>query len=150
VIPSLFAIHIASAQTKSDAPPSVTSLEDAALAELKKKGVAGKFVIKAFKPEGYMDEITRFTVSQPKGPKGEYSFRTEHKKDIMVSGGGMYAIGVHRFDGSVRIHNYTFVSSGDKDNRLTFALMEQGYVYLRGKGKVVAPNGTATELGTTQ
>ena len=45
---------------------------------------------------------------------------------------------VHRFFGTVEVAGYRFVGEGDKSERLTFGLIDGvGYVYLRGRGKVV-------------
>jgi hypothetical protein len=51
-------------------------------------------------------------------------------------------------DVGIRMHGYTFVGEGDILNRLTFVVIKDvGYVYLRGKGKVISPEGVTTKLG---
>ena len=43
---------------------------------------------------------------------------------------------------------YKFISEGDRFNKLTFAVIQdQGYVYLRGKGKVISADGSEKLLG---
>ncbi|RJQ51373.1 MAG: hypothetical protein C4526_10335 [Nitrospiraceae bacterium] len=55
---------------------------------------------------------------------------------------------IHEIYGSVRIGNYNFLNEGDKSDRLNFGIIESyGYVYLRGKGKVILPDGTEVKLG---
>jgi ankyrin repeat protein len=46
---------------------------------------------------------------------------------------------IHRFARTVKVGNYTFIGEGDRENRLTFLLLDEGYVYLRGKGRVIPP-----------
>ena len=54
---------------------------------------------------------------------------------------------VHRFAGTVKLGSgYTFVSNTDKLNRLTFILTEECYVYLRGEGIVMTPEGKTIVL----
>lgn len=58
---------------------------------------------------------------------------------------------IHRFDGEVRFDNAkkaVVVGEGDERNRLTFVLLSDiGYIYVRGEGKVVFPDGRTVELG---
>ncbi len=55
---------------------------------------------------------------------------------------------IHRYDGRVeREDGYTFIGEGDKWNRLTFAVLDTGYVYVRGIGRVVLPDGKEVTLG---
>src|SRR3990167_4930371 len=55
---------------------------------------------------------------------------------------------IHRFKGKVKFCSYTFIGDGDKANRFTFCFIKDiGYVYLRGKGKVIPDNGKEVELG---
>lgn len=55
---------------------------------------------------------------------------------------------IHRFMGRVRIGPYVFESQGDQRNRLTFALIKDiGYVYIRGMGRVILPDGAERVFG---
>lgn len=54
---------------------------------------------------------------------------------------------VHRLIGEIAIGNWTFFGEKDVARPLTFVLTKEGYVYLRGKGKVRLPNGTTVQLG---
>lgn len=60
---------------------------------------------------------------------------------------------VHRFSGEVKFANTklpVFIGDGDKSNRLTFLLLKDtGYIYMRGRGRVVFPDGRTVELGNT-
>ncbi len=65
---------------------------------------------------------------------------------------------IHRFAGEVRLGGGlggeglpTVIGEGGKGDRLTFVLLEGvGYVYLRGKGKVVYPDGKIVKLGKSE
>lgn len=55
---------------------------------------------------------------------------------------------IHRFAGTFSAPGYTFVSDGDSLHRLTFALIDSiGYVYVRGKGRVIPATGAELRLG---
>jgi hypothetical protein len=66
---------------------------------------------------------------------------------------GNYSINIwtqgrlHRYDGKINCAGYTFVGEGDEKNRLTFVVLERSYVYIRGKGRVILPNGQEIKLG---
>jgi len=58
-------------------------------------------------------------------------------ESIILPGGADGTI--HRFIGVIRIGAYTFIGENDLLNPLTFVLLKDlGYVYLRGKGKVMS------------
>jgi len=59
---------------------------------------------------------------------------------------------VHRYEGEVRINFdsdlFTFFGEGDKLHRLSFCVIENiGYVYLRGRGRVLLKNEKEVKLG---
>ena len=58
---------------------------------------------------------------------------------------------IHRFSGEVRFDNAklpVFFGEGDERHRLTFVLLSDvGYVYVRGQGRVVFPDGRTVRLG---
>lgn len=54
---------------------------------------------------------------------------------------------VHRFVGEITVGKYVFAGENDPFNPLTFLLMKDGYVYVRGKGTVTLPDGKTTQLG---
>ena len=60
-----------------------------------------------------------------------------------------YNVTIHRFRNRVSIEEgYTFIGEGDDLNLLTFVRIPQvGYIYLRGIGQVIFPNGDVVELG---
>lgn len=54
---------------------------------------------------------------------------------------------VHRLIGEINIGEYTFIGANDPLYPLTFLLhKEYGYVYIRGKGKVITPDGSVKEF----
>ena len=48
---------------------------------------------------------------------------------------------IHRFQGPVKLGGYILWGGFDTLNRLTFVLTEKGYIYLRGAGSVLTPEG---------
>jgi len=60
-----------------------------------------------------------------------------------------YNVTIHRFRGKVPIsEGYTFIGEGDDLNLLTFVrIPDVGYIYLRGIGQVIFPNGDVVKLG---
>lgn len=116
----------------------VPEIEDRLLRQLQTEGVGNRFHIKELKPRCYSKVVLRFTKSEGK-ILGEF--------DEDVFGFAECAVGIYRYAGEVRMGPYTFIGEGDKANRLTFAAIDSGYVYLRGKGKVVLPDGRTVSLG---
>ncbi len=57
---------------------------------------------------------------------------------------------IHRFKGECKIGNDlpTIIGKGKEGNRLTFGLLEDvGYIYMRGYGTVIYPDGRTVQLG---
>ena len=54
---------------------------------------------------------------------------------------------IHRYKGEFYFKGYTFIGEGDKDERLTFCILDVGYVYLRGKGIVRTKDGKERRFG---
>ncbi len=79
-----------------------------------------------------------YILSPSETDKGPYS-----SDNITFSGRGS----IHRFNGEVKRDGFKFIGEGDKQNRLTFILFDKGYVYVRGKGKVIFPDGRDIKLG---
>jgi hypothetical protein len=75
---------------------------------------------------------------------------------IPVTGQGLqntylWGVGsIHRFDGTVTINDVTFSGTGHSLNRLTFVVLDRGYVYLRGDGCVKTSDGKKVKLGGGQ
>jgi len=57
---------------------------------------------------------------------------------------------VHRFAGQITVGRYVFISKADPVYPLTFLLTSDGYVYLRGRGKVIFPTFKVVNLGKAQ
>jgi len=129
----------------------VPELEHRIMNEIKNKGVKNRFVIK---------EITIDKTNTP------YSITVKNEKKVIdlvaeFPGDGQGVIiyrgylslisgTIHRFVGKIPllIEGYTFIGEGDKLHRLTFGVIENvGYVYLRGKGRVILKNGKEIKLG---
>lgn len=59
---------------------------------------------------------------------------------------------IHRFDGEFKFEKNnlpTFIGKGSIENRLTFVLVKDiGYVYVRGFGEVIFPDGRKVKLGS--
>ncbi len=117
---------------------SVPEIEDRLLRQLQTEGVGPRFHIKEIKPRCYSRTVLRYT-------KSKDQMRGEFDEDRF--GLAECAVGIYRYAGEVKMGPYTFIGEGDKTNRLTFAFIDSGYVYLRGKGKVVLPDGRTVSLG---
>lgn len=126
------------AQSQSQPQDSVPAIEDKLLQQLKTAGIGNRFHIKEIKPRCFSKIVLRYT-------KTKDAMRGEFDEDRFAM--DECAIGIYRYDGEVKMGPYTFIGEGDKTNRLTFVFLDVGYVYLRGKGKVLLPNGQTVALG---
>ncbi|MFW6129340.1 MAG: SPOR domain-containing protein, partial [Candidatus Aminicenantaceae bacterium] len=131
----------------------VPRIEKKLIEEIKKQGPENRFMIKEFNPQAKIPP-SRVTIKQHS--TDSISAKTEFPDDTVAnydkSNKSIWGKeSIHRFEGRVELKveapdgtykTYTFIGEGSKLNRLTFLLTEQGYVYMRGKGKVVLPNGT--------
>jgi hypothetical protein len=76
------------------------------------------------------------------GEKGNFIAEAEemHDRYVMTQPGFkplLFGEGsIHRFEGTVKLNGFLFRNTGKRFNRLTFAILKQGYVYLRGSGEV--------------
>ena len=140
----------------------IPKLEHMIIEEIIAKGVKNRFVIKKITP-AIDDSPYSFTIESTK--KGQI-LRTEFPGDkipmflsphpalgIMLKPVIMFTPGsIHRFVGKVNLEIdgqiYSFIGEGDKLHRLTFGIIKNiGYVYLRGKGRVILKNGKEVKLG---
>jgi hypothetical protein len=123
----------------------VPRIEAMALAEIRRDGPGQRFVIPGLEP----DEGQPNSVTLESGAAG-MRLVTEFPGDIARA---MFSDGsVHRYVGRFPFADVlTLFGDGDKDHRLTFAVLDGlGLVYLRGTGRVVvASDGkeTTTQLG---
>lgn len=146
----------------------VPRLETTGVTELKSKPDAKRFSIKEIVPKPR--SVTGSLSISENGPS-EFLYFTEYPQDRTTFATGSFATiesnvkdvlsskavplgdgSIHRFAGgrqkTLKVANYTFVNEGKEHHRLTFCLLKgQGYVYLRGKGLVIAPDGKETKLG---
>lgn len=140
--------------THKFADKAIEKIEHMLFKQVKSTEANGRFIIREVTPE-------------PNRPKSSLTFQgiaggtlctTEFPHDQLVFFGLPFAVpkpfgdgSVHRFAGKIELGrgNYTFIiGEGDKLNRLTFALIKDvGYVYLRGKGRVLLKNGKEIKLG---
>ena len=127
-------------------------LEQAILQEIRNSGVGDRFFIREIMPQGGLPGSMTLVQSG----KGPLSVQMEFPGDAMpIVNNRSFAFGsycLHRFKGRVELDVegdlYTFISGDDKLNRLTFGLVPRvGYVYLRGKGKVVLKDGKEVKFG---
>jgi len=139
--------------------------------QINKIGIGKRYCVEELRPDNAgpsrVGPSGRFGVSI-KGDKVEFSMETP--RDLFSSVGvGVLAASaegsVHRFNDIVTfksshgvmgclektesdIIGYKFINEGDPNHRLTFYLTkEHGYVYLRGKGRVIPKGGTEVKLG---
>jgi hypothetical protein len=152
----------------NNAKDIVPRLESTLVTELRSKPDSERFSIKEIvpKPGGVTGSLS---ISE-NGPS-EFLYFTEYPQDRTTFATGSFATiesnvkdvlsskavplgdgSIYRFAGgqqkTIKVTNYTFVNEGKEHHRLTFCLLKgQGYVYLRGKGVVIAPDGKETKLG---
>jgi len=130
---------------------AIPKLEDLLIKEIEEQGPHDRFVIKALMPTGN-EGIAGVTFSEGDTP-GTFKVTTEFPGDaIMVTGGGPFNTRVHRYRGKIPVggalEGYVFIGVNDKLTLLTFAqVRDVGYVYLRGRGKIILPNGREVLLG---
>lgn len=131
-------------------------LESQLLEEVKAQGKRNRFVVKEIVPlSGFSSGRVTMTGI---GKEGVANVEGDLELTVGVSGGQVGLSmpwgkdSIHRFVGKVEITpKYTFIGEGDDSHRLTFGLLEGvGYVYLRGKGRVVSKQGKEVKLGYSQ
>lgn len=144
----------------------VPAVEAALVRELKNQGAAKRFAIPELLPTA---EAAEGGLVFSEGADGTIKVSTEFTGDLLLIGGGLaftlqeplelhgeislqedvYNVRIHRFRGKVPIASgYVFVGEGDDLNLLTFARISNvGYLYLRGQGQVILPNGEAIKFG---
>jgi len=134
--------------SESDLP----RLEQALVQEIQNKGVGERFFIKEIMPQGGLPG----SMTLVQTGKGRLNAQMEFPGDAMpIVNNQPFAFGnfcLHRFKGRVELDIkgdiYTFISEDNKLNRLTFVMVPSiGYVYLRGKGRVILKDGREVKLG---
>ncbi len=132
----------------------IPKLEVRAINEIKSKGFGNRFVIKEIISQpGFSGSLTIEVPPRENLPEGirMLSMEFPHDQIPISTEGSQLPMGdssIHRFSGKIKEFGYAFIGEGDKLNRLTFCLIrDKGYVYLRGKGKVILPNGQEVKLG---
>jgi len=129
---------------------AIPKLENFLIDEIEMRGPSDRLIITALMPTGN-EAITGVTFSEGDEPE-TFKVSTEFPGDAIMLGGSPFNTRVHRYRGKVPVggalDGYVFISEGDKLNLLTFAQIRRvGYVYLRGRGKVIFPNGKEVRLG---
>ncbi|MBN1273651.1 MAG: SPOR domain-containing protein [Candidatus Aminicenantes bacterium] len=136
---------------------TVIELENEAVRKIEQEGIRQRFTVEQFGPRKNVAP-SRITLSQTN--LDSISVDTEYLEDNIAQKGQLgpdiWGRGsIHRFMGRVELkvenadkktERFVFISEGEKDNRLTFWVGNDAYVYLRGKGRVVMPSGTQIVL----
>ena len=123
---------------------TIPQLEQKLLNEILINGVGNRLLIVDFRPQ---KDMSPCSITITGDSSGYVSIETEYSEDRITlsvdpytgrSTSNIWGKGsIHRFSGTVVSGQYVFIGEGEKDQRLTFAVIEQGYVYLRGNGKVL-------------
>lgn len=151
--------------TKNELKRAVWQLEDGLLGEIRLHGPGKRLVLKGLYPdyEGKMEVVCRG------GSCGSSALINPDSKPgdtmITMTSGGEPQSCVLRFSGTVPGRNlpysafnsreadslsFQFLGEGEFPNQLTFAYLEGiGYVYLRGKGRVVLSTGETVDPEST-
>lgn len=137
----------------------VPQAEQKIIQEIKDKGAGNRFVIKEIKPDK-SDKTVSLTLTGHWKQQGPMRFYDRNVVAEFPGDNPLFGIwgsdlipargngSVHRFDGELKMFGYTFIGEGDSLNRLTFAVLDGvGYVYLRGKGRVLAKDGKEYKQG---
>ena len=141
---------------------NIPKIEDRVVKEIKKNGVGGRLVIKEIMPSD--GDPFRFTFIQnaPNSITDVSEFPEDYnavstywddkgRPKLIIPDGSIL-----RFYGNVPASGlgdfgfagYKFIGEGEKLNRLTFVCIKDiGFVYARGKGKVISPDGKEIKLG---
>jgi hypothetical protein len=139
--------------TKTD----VEEIENSIIAKIKSDGPGTRYLIKDSTLMGTPDlAIGGLVWSEGDEGEGSVKISTEFPSDVLPIP-NMYNQKVWRFRGKVPLQvqdtagatvTYTFYGEGDDLNLLTFGRFpEVGFVYLRGKGRLVLPDGSEVKLG---
>lgn len=133
----------------------VVSIENSQIEEIKAVGVGHRFVIVDPILMG-SDLVDGGLTFREGATPGTTDISTDFPGDVMPLP-NVYGQRVWRFQGTVSldlqdqsgaIYTYRFVGEGDELNLLTFGRFpEIGFVYLRGKGSVISPDGVEVRLG---
>jgi len=155
-------------QYPTKATEIVPKLENTLVKELRGKPLGERYTIREVlpKPGGVSGSLT---ISE-NGPS-VYLYFTEYPQDRTTFATGSFATietnvkdllssqtvpagdgSIHRFAGgqhkTIKVGNHILIDEGEKHHRLTFCLLkDQGYVYLRGKGVLITPDGKEVKLG---
>lgn len=129
----------------------IPKLESTIISEIKSKGVGNRFIIK----EMTVGAGSSGSVTLQEAAPGLMMLSMEFPGDStpVSMGGSNIPLGdgsIHRFVGKVELdaEGNTVIGEGDKLNRLSFCLIKDiGYVYLRGKGKVLLKNKKEVTIG---
>lgn len=134
---------------------SIPRLERMLVDKILSEGVGSRFVISPITPthdqRGSLS-IRNITIGGEKLIQGELEFPGDVIPVVNMRPSQWGNECVHRFIDTVKLSydniNYTFVGEGDKSSRLTFVLLKNlGYVYLRGKGRVILNDNKQVMLG---
>jgi hypothetical protein len=124
----------------------VRELENSLLKTILAEGVGTRLVIEEIKPDRPIKE-GGLTI---KGSGGSVIMSNVFPGDLTPPDDFLSAQ-IWRFSGDIQHGNnneFTFIGEGDTFNLLTFAqIPDIGFVYLRGKGRVVFPDKTEIRLG---
>ncbi|MBN2709510.1 MAG: hypothetical protein JXR46_10745 [Calditrichaceae bacterium] len=126
-------------------------LENRILQQIREKGSDDRFCIKNISTlQGPAHSITlcqhesHYTFVEDF--EGDKIYLRNFKERLPLAEGS-----IHRYNGRIvqnEINNIVFESNTDKADYLTFAVFKElGYVYLRGKGKVILDSGKEIQLG---
>ncbi|MFC1653134.1 ankyrin repeat domain-containing protein [Planctomycetota bacterium] len=151
IIPESVNKQLATDETVSD-EIVVPVLERKIKDDIVHNGTSSRLVISGIKTENASPSSVTISDSG-----GIWSLNMEQPSDSIFQSNMRSAIfgneSIHRFHGEVKFDNVklpAFIGDGNNSNRLTFLLLKDtGYVYMRGKGRVVFPDGRTVELGNS-
>lgn len=148
-----------------DTDKAVVKAEELLIDEIKNKGAGTRYVIEEFEAEpntpSSKTTFQRKIITDAEGktvilpgvefitefPNDQFPLSLDLPVQPKIFGDGS----IHRFNGEISMNRGKYqaiVGEGDRLNRLTFGLFKEvGYVYVRGKGKLLLKDGSEIKLG---
>jgi len=141
------------------------AVENAEIQKIQSEGLGNRFKIAEIKPETTNGVVCSFNIEMTEA--GNWLLKALYPKDVIpmkmagpvdggiVTGKGSYftqagdisllnANSILRFCGKVTLEGIVF--EGEKDNPLTFVLLDNGLTYVIGKGRITLNNGESVSL----
>jgi hypothetical protein len=130
---------------------NIPEIESSLVKRIRTQGPGSRFVIPGFDPRLPNGPFTLKDGTLWRTPGGETTLNNSEEfpgDDVVTLSYSERKPSIHRFQGTVKLGRHVFVGEGEARERLTFAYIPPyGYIYLRGKGRVILDGGKEVKLG---